>query len=439
MRKILVNCVMKSVAFAAVIFGVAVSSANASPIFQITTPSAIASVSAGGVASVTYTIKNVSGIDMPMMRYFPPASTSISTLPSTCGTTLANLASCQLVLNIQAPQNSGSLLLAPLSVCGFGGKVCSAANSSNRVRELVGSFSNAFVGNFNTNLVSVLSLQTNTIIGSPIITDQDPISIAITPDGTKAFVVSQDEATVAVIDTLTNQRIGSLITIPGTATAQGIAITPDGSRAYVGGLTGNIIAIIDTTTNTFLSSIVAQGTSPNAIAITPDGRTAYIANLTSNNVSVLDIATGTFVGAAIAVGNGPRDVKVTPDGSKVYVANTNNLVSVISTASNTVIASIPVTTAPQRIAITPDGSKAYVTASTSNTVSVIDTTTDTVVGLPIAVGTFPVGIAITPDGSKAYVTNRTANTVSIIDIATNTVIGSTITGFTQPIVIAITP
>jgi len=44
----------------------------------------------------------------------------------------------------------------------------------------------------------------------------------------------------------------------------------------------------------------------------------------------------------------------------------------------------------------------------------------------ISVGTDPLGVAVTPDGSKVYVANQSDNTVSVIDTATNTVIGSPI-------------
>jgi YVTN family beta-propeller protein len=58
--------------------------------------------------------------------------------------------------------------------------------------------------------------------------------------------------------------------------------------------------------------------------------------------------------------------------------------------------------------------KAYITNSGSGTVSVIDTTNNTVVGGPIAVGTTPAGSAVTPDGSKVYVTNFGSKNVSVI-------------------------
>ena len=52
---------------------------------------------------------------------------------------------------------------------------------------------------------------------------------------------------------------------------------------------------------------------------------------------------------------------------------------------------------PRSIAISPNGKSAYVANYGPNTISVIDTQTNQVVGAPIAVGKLPGGIAVTPD------------------------------------------
>ena len=69
---------------------------------------------------------------------------------------------------------------------------------------------------------------------------------------------------------------------------------------------------------------------------------AYITNLVSANVSVIATATNTVI-ATIPVGSFPLGVAVTPDGRKVYVANSgSNNVFVIDTASNLVLAVVSV-------------------------------------------------------------------------------------------------
>src|SRR5471030_1108809 len=56
---------------------------------------------------------------------------------------------------------------------------------------------------------------------------------------------------------------------------------------------------------------------------------------------------------------------------------------------------------------------AYVANSVDNTVTPIDTATNTA-GTPIPVGQDPLGIAVTPNGATVYVTNRLSSTVTPI-------------------------
>ena len=64
--------------------------------------------------------------------------------------------------------------------------------------------------------------------------------------------------------------------------------------------------------------------------------------------------------------------------------------------------------------------RAYVTNEGAGSVSVIDTATNTIVAT-VPVGSNPDGIAVTPNGAFAYVAQESATTVSVIDTATNTI------------------
>src|SRR6266496_1941628 len=64
---------------------------------------------------------------------------------------------------------------------------------------------------------------------------------------------------------------------------------------------------------------------------------------------------------------------------KAYVGNfTDNTVGVIDTATNMVIGTIPVPVGPHGMVITPDGHWLYVSSDGDTKVSVIDTSSDTV-------------------------------------------------------------
>jgi YVTN family beta-propeller protein len=79
------------------------------------------------------------------------------------------------------------------------------------------------------------------------------------------------------------------------------------------------------------------------------------------------------------------------------VNDNDNTVSVIRTATNTVVKSIPVGTFPNGVAVTPDGTKVYVSNTASGNVSVIHRPGNTVVKT-IPAGSGPFGIAVTDKG-----------------------------------------
>src|SRR5437899_1497939 len=121
----------------------------------------------------------------------------------------------------------------------------------------------------------------------------------------------------------------------------------------------------------------------------------------SQHAAIIPFLLLTVAGVSTAIAQRARAAKT----------NTSDTVSVIDTATNTVVATIdfPVGLGPIAIAITPDGTRAYVTSNGSNTVTVIDTATNTVVAT-VTVGQGPLrGVAITPDGAGADVTDQGSN------------------------------
>ncbi|GHH58204.1 YVTN family beta-propeller repeat protein [Lentzea cavernae] len=159
----------------------------------------------------------------------------------------------------------------------------------------------------------------------------------------------------------------------------------------------------------------------------PAGRVlGYVAN-NGGGVSVIDTATNA-VSETIADsgGNSPYMAAVAFDGTRGYVTNSqHNTLTVIDTPTNTVDKAIPVGTLPAGVAVAPGGGFVYVTNYLGGTVSVVDTATLTVTAT-VAVGTNPDGVVVTKDGSAVYVTHDVtgAGKVSVIDTTSNTVAAS---------------
>jgi len=105
---------------------------------------------------------------------------------------------------------------------------------------------------------------------------------------------------------------------------------------------------------------------------------------------------------------------MTPNGNFVYVANlSGNTVSVIQTSDDTVIATINVGDEPYSVTMSTLGRYVYVTNRNEDTISVIQTSDNTEL-YKVSVGDSPQGIAVNPNGGWLYVTNTFDNEVSVL-------------------------
>ena len=142
----------------------------------------------------------------------------------------------------------------------------------------------------------------------------------------------------------------------------------------------------------------------------------------------------------VDVGSAPEGVAVTPDGRSVYVTNSGaNTVSVMDTTTNTITATTIGFNQPTGLAIHPNGTRAYVANTGNNTISVINTATNTITAIDLPTGAAPRAIAITPDGTRAYVANTGNNTISVIDTTTNGITPISLPAGATPQAVAITP
>ncbi|MEU9132750.1 Ig-like domain repeat protein, partial [Kitasatospora sp. NPDC048540] len=180
---------------------------------------------------------------------------------------------------------------------------------------------------------------------------------------------------------------------------------------------------------TAISAIFVLSSSPahaEQVNVTPAGAYLYVANRSSMTVSVIDTATDTVV-STIPVGNHPEKVTVNPDGSRAYVTSDNESIKVINTATNTVVDTIDrnrgISGIPKGIVFTPDGRDMYIT--TGRSVQDFNFAADEVVGnISISGGINRSGISITPDGKHVYVTSDSSRFVTVIATATNSIADS---------------
>lgn len=258
--------------------------------------------------------------------------------------------------------------------------------------------------------VSTIETSTNQVVGTAIPTGEGPISIAIAPNGRRAYVANFTDESVTVIGTATRKLIAT-ISLPGNA--ERIAISPDGKTAYVTVESNENVFPIDTETNA-VGAPIPVGPEASAVAFSPDGKLAYV-GIDPQAVQVIETATGKAVGKPIEVGGHPSAVVFTPNGETAYVA-AGNEIAAISTALQQKTLAINGLAEVSGIAIDPRGLRLYVSRASLGTVTAYDTPTNQPVGLPISFAGEPQEIAITPDGKTAYVAVAGAEAVVPIDL-----------------------
>ncbi len=282
---------------------------------------------------------------------------------------------------------------------------------------------------------------------SPAVVADVPLSdygtdVAVRRDGERIYVPVRTGRVLAV--DAASRQVASTIVTDGQPYA--LALTPDGTRGYVMDMAAQYVFVVDTVADRLLGKIavgiIARPILTPAVAVSRDGTRAYVTNATvaDDHILVIDIATNTIVGDHFLKIH-PVGVAVSPDGRLVYVAGCklsciDGTLLTLDAASGSVVSTLPLTSAPSALVLAPDGSRAYMPNGKAATVALVELATGAVE--TIAVGPQPTGIAVDPRGTLVYVTSFGANNVSVIDPRTAGVV-ATIPVARGPRAIAVDP
>ncbi|MFI5364660.1 MAG: cytochrome D1 domain-containing protein [Candidatus Binatia bacterium] len=304
----------------------------------------------------------------------------------------------------------------------------------------------AYLGSPDRDMVSVLDTRTNRVVAT--IPVPAPASITFTPDGRFAYVVSgQYCSTLAVIDTSTHTVRK---TLPLGRESSALTFSHDGMVAYVsGGDDGDLVFKIDVSTHAIVAELPIPSRARSMLPSLDDGL-LYIAGSnpysdysdddfnTLTEIDVLDLKAQRVV-RTIAMkdveNTGGRvfsDGTFTPDGSRFY-AVTDSAVAVIELATSAVVATVPLPLQPVSVVVRADGMQAYAAGQGSD-IALVDPSTTTVQAV-VGVDGIPTDIRPSPDGQRLYVATDVG--LSIIDTTTQRVVQSLIDA--EPDDAAVTP
>lgn len=234
---------------------------------------------------------------------------------------------------------------------------------------------------------------------------RQPTAIVAAPDGATAYAI--DDTGVTRVDPAAGTAT-PFAAVPGHSAA----ITPDGARLLV--LTQDGALTVLGTADAAVLGAADVGSSTSGMSVSADGRTAYVATLST--VAVVDIAT-VSVTRRIDVGNAPTGTA--PADGPLYVSwvelqRGGGQLLVTDPASGAVTARVPVGDHPLGLVV----SGSHVLVRDKGTVWSVVPSTRAVVA--VTGSPAPLALAVSPDGTRAYA--LATGEVAVIDPATATVV-----------------
>lgn len=298
----------------------------------------------------------------------------------------------------------------------------------------------AYVTNSGDATISVIDTDTNEQVGSNISSGVNQSNLVVRPDNAQMVTAGgfgsadvrvwdlSDPAVPAITDSISSPHANTL----------GLAYTPDGSEFWAvssafNGTDNTVIAYDSSNPATTADIASFTGSVSISIAFNATGTKAYVSDCGTSAVHIIDVATKTQTGTIAGVGCG--GIVIGPNDVAFLIDTTNDRVKPLNLAGETAGAFITVGDAPASMLFNTDGSLAYVTNTNSNDVSVINTGTDTVIDTLSLTGGPKAGI-FSSTSNIAYVLRSTANEVAILDSDTFSELGTIAVGDTPIVIVA---
>jgi YVTN family beta-propeller protein len=287
--------------------------------------------------------------------------------------------------------------------------------------------------------------------GQHVEVDDRPLGMVLSPDGARLAVVTGSNFAPRALHILDAVQGRSLDRVAIGDSFVGVAFSADGKTLYIGGGASNEVKVLREQTGGKFAQHDAfpiEGSAPSGLSLSPDGSTLYVALNLKHAVAAIHLQTRKVT--EIAAGMHPYTTVCAPSGEKVYVSNwagrraraddtvdenhnivvdprtgipSTGTVSVIDTERNALIKDLDVGLHPSAMALSPKGDRLYVANANSDTVSVIDTETDTVLhsisvrpDKRAPIGSAPNALAVSPDGKTLYVANGANNAIAVVDL-----------------------
>ena len=260
------------------------------------------------------------------------------------------------------------------------------------------------------------------VIAQVVTAGSQPNATAINPAGTFVYTVDSVDSILTRISTATNTVVNSVTVSPIAGSSPlSIVISPDGSKVYVADANLNMLHVYDATTLAEIAPPAATGAAPRSMAFSSDGRQLYVANHNSNTISVHDPNTLATT-QVIATPGSPISVIYNAANSTIYAAlDSSNTLFGFDILNNKALAPVALAAIPTSIGPCPCGTKLFVAAPQSGVLQGVSLIGAPITNIPIANGNQINALAITPNGAYAYMTEPDSTQLSIVQTLTSNV------------------
>jgi YVTN family beta-propeller protein len=138
-----------------------------------------------------------------------------------------------------------------------------------------------------------------------------PRSAAFLPDSSRAFIPSESVGEINEIDTAQQKTI-AVIKLPKGSRPMTVKVSPDGTKVFATTGRGGTVVVLDAQTGELLNTIQV-GKRPWGMAFSPDGKYLFTANGPSDDISVVDLGSEKEIARVKSPGS-PWGVETVTDG-----------------------------------------------------------------------------------------------------------------------------
>lgn len=225
---------------------------------------------------------------------------------------------------------------------------------------------------------------------------------------------------IGVLDTTTLKLVTIL---RGVSDPEQLAVSGDGKRLYIASEDTGRAIVLDAATGKLITSLKVGG-EPEGVTLSPNGRFVYMSSEEDHQIAVIDTSTNKVV-TTFEVGQRPRFTEFSDDGALAFVSAENDgTITVVDAKAHKVLRTIKLQgemTRPVGMTISHDGKRLYTVTGRGKNLLSLDIATGKVLST-VEVGPRPWGVAISPDGSTLFTANGSSNDVSVVDAASMKVV-----------------